>query len=305
LLKPGGTDIGAPSISFDEEEVIKFQEFSKQPEILKRLSEHLNPTLLGLEKVRTAVLLSMVSLADSNQSKNRVHILITGETSTGKTAIIRWAADNLWGLYGDSHTSGAGLVGRAAGAQFKKGLISEANHSTLFIDELDKIETEDLDALLSAMQTGRVYIHKDQVDKNFEAQTRIIAACNNITGFREEFLSRFDLVIEAQQLNKETVEALIRQKVNDWNRIGEIISEEFFKRYMLYVAQHPVMLPEDREWLADAVIHEMRFGGLQGADIRKIESAIRIGLSIARLKLKDEIDREDLKEAFDLIKKVK
>lgn len=289
------------SVAFSEEQMKSFNEFAKAKGALSRIVDKIAPNLVALEEAKLALLVSLVSLNDT-ASKNRIHVLMTGGTASGKTSLMRWFNENLWGIYAGPDTSNAGLLGRAAGNQFKPGLLNQANNSTLYLDEIDKMESWELDALLNAMQSGKVTINKDGVNKIMDTQVRVICACNNTNGFREEFMSRFDIELETNPPGKKEMEAMIRLQVNNWNREDDSVTEDFIKEYLTYVASYKTELPEDREWVSDTLIHEFNYGSLQGKDQRRITSIVRIGLAIARLQLKKVVDKEDIKKAIELIR---
>lgn len=296
------TEVREKNIKFNKEEVEGFLEFAKKENCLDLLSEMLNPALLGLEKERLACLLSMISNWDDFNDRNRITVLYEGPTSTGKTAIIRWAQRFLWGGWVDSSVTRSSLEGSGKGYQFSQGCLQDADNSTLFIDEVDKLSHKDQSALLAAIELGSVPIRKDRVKKDTDARIRVVATCNNKQRLMEELLSRFDLIFHISPLSHEKIEKLIRKNINDWGREKQSpYGNGFLKKYLMFAKQREAKLPEDREWMEEFILTERKFGSLQGKDVRQVQAIFRIALAVAKLRLKECVDKQDLKRAIELI----
>lgn len=290
------------SISFSEKEVQEFLDFSKNKNCLEILAEMLNPALLGLNKERIASLIALVSLKDVYGDRNRVTVLLVGPPSVGKTQIIKWMCHFLWGFWVESDASKASLKGTGKGYQFSEGVLQKADNSCLFVDELDKMPKRDQESLLSSIEIGAIKVDKDRVDRETPARIRVIATCNNKSLIIEQLLNRFDIQLNVKKLEEEERNKLITKRTNDWNR--EKLSQmgpSFLKRYLIFTNQWETRLPEDREWLNNYLLRELKYGVLQKKDPRQIEAVYRIMLAIGRLKLHPEVTIEDLKDAFDLL----
>ena len=289
-------------VRFTEEEIKNFKEFSKEKNFENKLAEMLNPTLLGLQNERLACLLAMISNNDEQGDRNRITTLYTGEPSTGKTQIIRWAQQFLWGYWSDGETKKAGLQGTGKGYQFTEGMLQKSDNNTLFIDEIDKLEKKSQSALLSAIELGMATIIKDGVKKTTNTRIRIVATCNQKDRLIEELRSRFDLQFHINRLTEEEKTSLVIKKTNDWNRkkvLGE--TNDYLQRYLMYANQQETTFPEDREWINNILLHELKYGKLQGKEPRKIEAIYRLSLAISKLRLKKEVTKEELKKAIEII----
>lgn len=292
-------------IRFEDTEVKRFEEFSKKRDPVETLPRMLNPGLMGLEKERLGCLLVMVSENDKEGDNNRLHILYEGPPGCGKTAIISWASQKLWGFCADSDSTRAALKGTVSGFQCKPGLLHDADGSTLFIDEIDKATPENQSALLGALSSGMIVINMDKVrNQKFEAKVRCIAACNNRQPLKSELLDRFDVKYSIKKLDKEEKLRFIRRKLNDWNREKNGVAEEdseFLKKYLEYARTLNIDLPENRETIINILVQEMETGRLQGKDARRIETSIRLSLAVARLRLHRIVLEEDVKKALEVL----
>lgn len=111
----------------------------------------------------------------------RVHFLLVGDPATAKSLFLE-ELERIGGRYYlGSSTSKAGLV---------DVLINE-KPKILLIDELDKMNKEDMAALLSLMESGRVVECKYGKTRNATLNTIVVAAANNISKIPRELVSRF------------------------------------------------------------------------------------------------------------------
>lgn len=291
------------NLQFTEEEIKLFTEMSKQPGWVDRLAEQLNPALLGLITERKACLLSIVSPEDKYGDRNRIHTLLSGPTSVGKSKIIEWMRDFLWGYFMDPSAKRSSIEGTGKGYQFSQGLLQRADNSTLYIDEIDKLSSDEQTTLLRAMEAGKVDVNKDRVSQQTNTRVRVIATCNNKNRLIEPLRSRFDIQLEINDLSKEDIDRLMTKRFNDWNRPKMTLEADFsLKRYLLYAAQFDVKLPEDRETMALHTKEQLKWGQLQNKDIRQIESIPRLMLGLAKIKLIKEPGEEELREVIEIIK---
>ena len=293
------------NITFEKKQVEEFHKLSAERDIIKRLSGYVCPEIIGLEGEKVAALASIVSDDIVNGDNNRVFVLLSGDPGTGKSKLLVWLQENLWGFYADKACTGPALTGGADGEQKKEGLLEKANGSIVYLDELEKMEKKDQAAILNAMSRGIITINKGRVvNDEREAMIRVIAACNNEQTIIEPLRDRFDLVFQTRKLSKEEKEGFIRLKMNDFNRVkmGGEGNPDFFKNYMRYAQRFGSALPEDREFLTEIIIEETRSGKLQGRGARGIESIPKIAIALAKLKLKRVVGIEEVKEAIELVK---
>jgi DNA replicative helicase MCM subunit Mcm2 (Cdc46/Mcm family) len=290
-----------PTLNFTKIDVDEFKKLSENQNVLQVLVENLNPSLIGLENERLGILAALVSTNDKEGDRNRVSVLIEGDVSSGKTSIIKWCFTNLWGFWADSNAKEAALKGSGRGFQTTPGLLNKADLSTLYIDELDKMDPRDQNSLLSAISEGFVPINKDGVNTILPARVRIIATSNDSNRIIKPLLSRFDLKFYTKKISPEDIDRMIRKKGNEWDREKDSINPGFLKKYLQYARQLDVELPEDRTIMNDYIIREKNTGVLQGKDIRAIEALYRLTIAIARLKLKKAADLDDLKMAIGLM----
>ena len=161
----------------------------------------------------------------ANQSfRGNIHILLVGDPSTGKSAILEYCAQLApKSIYvAGKTTSGAGLTVSAVKDEFgeggwtlKAGAVVLASGGVAMIDEFDKMSTEDRSALHEAMAQGTVSVSKAGLYSKFKANTSILAAANpkysRFDSFKSpleqidlpfSLISRFDLYFLIKLISK-------------------------------------------------------------------------------------------------------
>ena len=119
----------------------------------------------------------------------RIHVLLVGPPGVSKSLLLLEAAkeipeDRRVFVLG-SQVSKAGLRDR---------LLSNPNIDFVFIDELDKMEKENYDVLLSLMETGRIAVLKHGIQKDEKVMATVIATANYLEKIPVELLDRFLLL---------------------------------------------------------------------------------------------------------------
>jgi MoxR-like ATPase len=119
----------------------------------------------------------------------RIHVLLVGPPGVSKSLLLLEAEkeipeDRRVFVLG-SQVSKAGLRDR---------LLSNPNIDFVFIDELDKMEKENYDVLLSLMETGRIAVLKHGIQKDEKVMATVIATANYLEKIPVELLDRFLLL---------------------------------------------------------------------------------------------------------------
>ncbi|MEM2068412.1 MAG: AAA family ATPase [Nitrososphaerota archaeon] len=116
-------------------------------------------------------------------SSSKVHILLHGSPASAKSLFL----EELSRIPGSRFVLGSSLS--------KAGLLEilfEEKPRYLIIDEIDKIDGEEnLSALLSLMERGRVVEAKYRRHRSIDLRTTVYAACNRVEALPPELLSRF------------------------------------------------------------------------------------------------------------------
>ena len=195
-------------------------------EHVRKLVRSIAPSIMGLDHLKFAILLALAGAEptigeDYSRIRGTLKILIVGDTSSGKSTILRHAALLIpKSVYVSVASTAVGLVaGISIEDKVKKvtlGVLPMANNGLALIDELDKKTKDDLMKLSEPMDDDEmIYMRKAGITKPIMARCTIIAASNVITNggrmdpmlslpeqtdFPSWFLSRFDLVFAVRNL---------------------------------------------------------------------------------------------------------
>lgn len=291
---------GNTDIFLTDKEVEEIKKIGERDDTLEYIKRHAYPELLGLDDAKLACLASAVSLSDKGSSKNRVSVLLYGEKGTGKTALMKNTIDLIDGEQAGTSGCQTGLRGQARGSTYKKGSLQRADQTAIGIDELGKYSNTAQDALLEAMNDGQVKINIDQVNKTTDTRVRVIATANHINALKTELRDRFDMEIQVDTLDTKQKKKLLVRNANNWNRETNI-DRKLIKKYIYYCNQIDTSLPENRENIINAITES--FDSIEHITARRLEGVFRLSLAIARLRLKEIVDEEDIKVATNLLKK--
>src|SRR3989344_442334 len=150
---------------------ILFSQFA--PFAFQKISSLVAPDIHGNDHLKEAA--TIILFSDES-----LHLLLLGDPGTGKTDIIRGAAElhpkHSFGL--GSGTSGAGLVVSAKGNEIIPGLLPLADGGICAIDELNLMKEESRAGLYNAMEKGFVSYDKGGNHYQFDARARVLATAN-------------------------------------------------------------------------------------------------------------------------------
>jgi len=234
----------------EEEQEIK--ELAKKENIYEILASSVAPHIYGQEIVKQAIVLQLFGGVNKNLAnqpfRGNIHILLVGDPSTGKSAILEYCAQLApKSIYvAGKTTSGAGLTVSAVKDEFgeggwtlKAGAVVLASGGVAMIDEFDKMSTEDRSALHEAMAQGTVSVSKAGLYSKFKANTSILAAANpkysRFDSFKSpleqidlpfSLISRFDLYFLIHDLLDRKLDKEIGEHILKTQQIAQKISSE-------------------------------------------------------------------------------
>lgn len=211
---------------------------------------------------------------DGTYQRGDSHMILIGDPSTGKSSIMdaieqiapRSAAES------GKNASGAGLTAAAVNDDFgdsqwslEAGALVKAHNGVACIDEIDKMESGDLDRLHSALEKQRLEFNKAGIDATLKCETSMLAS-GNPEGSRfnqydsdqsqidivESLLDRFDLVFTFKdQPDSEKDRQIAKSTINQRAESGLIARGEL--EHEERSAAKPELPPEKlRAWVAYA-----------------------------------------------------
>ncbi|WP_332898734.1 minichromosome maintenance protein MCM [Haladaptatus sp. CMSO5] len=280
----------------------EIERIANTPDPLATLVESFAPGHKGDEHVKRAIVLQILAswarhAPDGTLHRGKSHIFLLGDPGVGKSNLLEAAArlSPRSALTDGTGSSAAGLTAAITKDDFsdeqfsiEAGTLVRANKGVAVVDELDKGDTSDLDALHTALESQEVRVTKAGKNAILPAKTALLAAANPVGGhfdpanefvdeveLQSPLLSRFDLIFTMREVeDREHVRAIGEHMVESRQTSGELargdevdaskldavepaISPEVWRAYVIEAQKvQPVIKDESVrerliEWFAD------------------------------------------------------
>ncbi|MBD3310751.1 hypothetical protein GF351_06040 [Candidatus Woesearchaeota archaeon] len=322
VITPSCDDTMVQQIASDANDEIRmnfrkslFKEMgAKAKDIIPRF---IAPNIAGMDMLKKAVALQLFA-------KDRVHILLLGDPGTGKTDIIRSAAEyspvSSFGL--GSGTSGVGLVATVKGNEVVKGLLPQADKGLCCIDELNLMKEDSRAGLYNAMEKGFVTYDKGGHHHKFHSRISVLSTANpkgdKFTGnsirqlkaqlpFDPALLTRFHLVFFVRKPSMKDFRKITEKIVS--GEQGKYSDEDmkFVKAYIRHALEEHgnVRFPKDLQSKIVDVIAEIKQKEehyLVDISPRITVGFMRLCMASARMHLRDQVNQDDLDMVSSLLK---
>ncbi|HPD81560.1 MAG TPA: minichromosome maintenance protein MCM [Candidatus Pacearchaeota archaeon] len=326
-------------LDITDEDERQIQELSEDPKIFETLAKSITPSVWGYDEIKKALVLQLFGgvqkqMSDGSKSRGDIHILLIGDPGVAKSVTLVFMSNiSPKGRYvvGKS-TSGAGLTATVVRDEYLKGWSLEAgamvlaNKGLICIDELEKMDPQDRSAMHEAMEQQTVTISKANVQATLKAQTSVLAAANPKFGRFDPFMpipqqidlpptliNRFDIIFTLRDIpdrNKDERIATHVLKEHQKETKEVLIDSNLFRKYVAYAKQkiNPKLIPESVEELKKFYI-ELRNKPVTSESAmrpipisaRQLQALIRMSEASARMRLSEEVSKDDAKKAIELM----
>lgn len=321
-------------LHIDEEDEEKIIELAKSPDIYQKIIESTAPSIRGYFEVKEAIAFQLFGgtakvLEDKTHIRGDMHILIVGDPGIGKSQILKYVSKLApRGIYTSGKgTSGVGLTAAAVrddlgGWSLEAGALVLGDKGNVCVDELDKMREEDKSAIHEALEQQTISIAKAGIMATLNSRCSVLAAANPKFGRFDRYksiaeqidlpspiLSRFDLIfIIEDKPNAERDHDLAGHilKIHQDSTIPYVIEPELMRKYIAYARKsvQPTLTKEAAEVLQDFYV-TMRSGAIDEESpvpitARQLEALVRLAEASARIRLSNEVLKEDAQRAIKL-----
>lgn len=324
----------------DEEDII---DLSNKHDLFDLLKESIAPNLWGYDEIKEALLLQLAGgikkiRSDGTKIRGDMHILLVGDPSAGKSQIIKRVCKVApkGRFVSGKGASGAGMTACLVRDEFTNGFALEAgalvraNKGFCGIDELDKMNKDDTDAMHEALEGQTVPINKGNVQATLKAETTVLAACNPKDSRFDEYtllskqidlpstlLSRFDFIFIIRDKPEKEKDLKVSQFIFNMHMkpqgMESKLSTEFLKKYFTYARKIKPQLTEEVGIVLNDYFIKMRQGKVDmygnpeesnspiSITYRQLEGLIRASEASAKLRLSNKVEAKDAVRAINIM----
>lgn len=324
-------------IKITDEEKKEIIKTSKDPLLYEKMKNSIAPAIYGMDTEKMALLLQLfggvLKPLPGMNIRGDIHMLLVGDPGTAKSQLLsRVSKISPRSVFCTGKgASAAGLTAAVVRDDFgegnwslEAGALVLADMGIACIDEIDKMEKSDREALHPAMEQQWVDISKAGINARLHARCSVLAAANPKLGRFDDcipiheqidmpvtLLSRFDLIFSiSDKPNKKTDEALASHILNlhqnpDSKDINPTFSPSFLLKYVTYAKQNikPKITNKVHEKIKSFYV-ELRADSEDSIAItpRQLEAIIRLAEASAKVRLSKEVSEEDADRAISIFK---
>lgn len=184
-------------INITKKDIKLFEEWTKDEDTLhKRIVASLAPYVSGLDDIKNTMMLSLftdwtwhTNWTETNQIKSSLHGLIIGDPGLAKTEMIRDLVESVSpkGIYVSGESATAGGLSNAAVQEngvwiIRSGLFTRADRGLTGLDEIDKLDPNDLKTLVTILQSQMQKAVKVGQVVPFNTRTAVWMGANPTSG---------------------------------------------------------------------------------------------------------------------------
>ena len=324
-----------PELSSEDKRKIK--ELAKDPWLREKVIQSIAPTIYGNKSIKEAIALQLFGSSSLKFSfkdlRGNIHILLIGDPSTAKSDLLKWAAwiaPNGFYIFGSAGTKLTPTVVRdeiSGGWILEAGALAIANDGFVSIDEFEKINLKDANAVLESLECQAITINKAGIVATLNTSSALLAAASPKLGRFEKnltiaqqvpldpvILSRFDLVFvmldEPRVDQDRTIAHHILEMQRPPTKVKPPLSTDFLRKIIIYARQNLDPKLDNKEVMK--TIEDFFVGWRRVAKrgeaplpitVRQLEAIVRLAKANARMRLSDRVTVEDANRAIMLVKR--
>ncbi|XP_003422550.2 DNA replication licensing factor MCM7 isoform X2 [Loxodonta africana] len=325
-------EAGAGELSREELRQIAEEDF------YEKLAASIAPEIYGHEDVKKALLLLLVGGVDQSprgmKIRGNINICLMGDPGVAKSQLLSYI-DRL--APRSQYTTGRGSSGVGLTAAVLRdsvtgeltlegGALVLADQGVCCIDEFDKMAEADRTAIHEVMEQQTISIAKAGILTTLNARCSILAAANPAYGrynprrsleqniqLPAALLSRFDLLWLIQDRPDRDNDLRLAQHITYVHQHSrqppaqfEPLDMKLMRRYVAMCREKQPTVPESLADYITAAYVEMRREAWASKDAtytsaRTLLAILRLSTALARLRMVDTVEKEDVNEAIRLM----
>ncbi|XP_014667291.1 PREDICTED: DNA replication licensing factor mcm7-like isoform X2 [Priapulus caudatus] len=332
MNKTENDELGAEELT--EEEIKQVAE----DDFYDKLASSIAPEIYGHEDIKKALLLLLVGGVDRSPKgmkiRGSINICLMGDPGVAKSQLLSYI--NRLAPRGQ-YTTGRGSSGVGLTAAVMKdpltgefvlegGALVLADQGVCCIDEFDKMQDGDRTAIHEVMEQQTISIAKAGIMTTLNARVSILAAANPAYGrynpqksvqhniqLPAALLSRFDVLWLIQDKPDRDNDLRLAQHITYVHQFGvqpptqfEPLDMKLMRRYIALCKKKVPVIPASlTEYITGAYV-EMRKEARNNKDMtftsaRTLLGILRLSTALARLRLVDTVEKEDVNEGMRLM----
>ncbi|KAH3805105.1 DNA replication licensing factor mcm7-like [Dreissena polymorpha] len=332
MNKTEDDELGVEELDEDQVKQVAEEDF------YDKLASSIAPEIYGHEDVKKALLLLLVGGVDKSPQgmkiRGNINICLMGDPGVAKSQLLSFI-DRL--APRSQYTTGRGSSGVGLTAAVMKdpitgemmlegGALVLADQGVCCIDEFDKMMDTDRTAIHEVMEQQTISIAKAGIMTSLNARVSILAAANPAYGrynpkrtieqniqLPAALLSRFDLLWLIQDKPDRDNDLRLAQHITYVHQHNIQPPSQFtpldmklMRRYIALCKKKQPAIPEELADYITSAYCEMRKEARNGKDMtfmsaRTLLALLRLSTALARLRLMDTVEKEDVNEAIRLM----
>ena len=331
-------------IELNDDDKRQIREMSTDEHIVEKFISSIAPSIYGYSEIKEAILLQLFGgvtkfQPDTTRVRGNIHIFLIGDPAVGKSQLLRYVSQLApkARFVSGKKSSGAGLTAAVVKDEFggggftlEAGAMVLANKGVVCVDEFDKMDHDDMAAMLEAMEQGTISIAKAGIVTTLNADASVLAAANPKYGRFDQYksvsdqidlgnagpviLSRFDLkfvIHDIPSVEKDaTLAEHVLESLTSPDRIAPTLTVDQIRKYVAFARTtcKPKLTEDAKKLIKNFYVSwrsKSRSDGTEMGPIsltpRQLEALIRMSEASARIRLGDQVTADDAKRAIKLL----